>query len=306
MGQTSKTPSPNPTFKPPLAQGLAVQGGALLILVTGASAAAWLALLLPVGLDFILFLLLALALFLPIPLLIYRLYALLSARYTVEREGLRLRWGLRGEDLPLSEIEWVRMATDLAFDIPRPRFIWPGAMLGTRRVRELGLVEYMASGSRNLTLIATPARVYAISPTDARGFLAAVRKANELGSLLPFTAYSTRPAMFLRRVWGDRLARWLILASLILDMALFVQVSLMIPARQQVSFGFDPAGLPLPPGPPQMLMLFPILAGAAFIFDLFAGIYFYRSEAQRPAARLLFASMPVTPLLLIIALAFIR
>ncbi len=306
MAQTNKTPSPNFTFKPPLAQGLTVQGGALMFLAVGASAAVWVALLLPVGANFIFFLLLALLLFLPIPLLIYRIYALLSARYTVEREGLRLRWGLRGEDLPLTDIEWVRLAADLAFDLPRPRFIWPGALLGTRRVRELGLVEYMASGAENLTLIATPERVYAISPSDARGFLTAVRKANELGSLLPFTAYSTQPAMFLRRIWRDRLARWLILAGLMLNVVLFVLVGLMIPARQEISFGFDPSGMPLPPGPPQMLMLFPILAAGVFIFDLFTGLFFYRSETQRPAARLIFTSMSITPLLLIIALAFIR
>ncbi|MHC1782772.1 MAG: PH domain-containing protein [Anaerolineaceae bacterium] len=306
MEQPKSFPAPNPYFKPPLGQGLILQGAALLVLSGGAAAAVWFALQFAVGVNFILLLLLALALFLPLPLLIYRFYALLTARYTVEREGLRLRWGLRAEDIPLSEIEWVRMASDLPFDLPRPRLTWPGAMLGTRRVRELGIVEYLAAGSNNLTLIASPNRVYAISPVDAKGFIAAVQNANELGSLLPFTPLSTQPAMFLRRVWQDAAARWLILTGLLLDLALFVLVSLVIPTRTQISFGFDPSGAPLPPGPPQMLMLFPILAGSTFILDLFVGLFFYRSEEQRPAAHMLFASMLLPPLLLIIALAFIR
>jgi len=44
--------------------------------------------------------------------------------------GLRLRWGLRAEDIPLPEIEWIRPASDLGFHLPKPFLSMPGALLG--------------------------------------------------------------------------------------------------------------------------------------------------------------------------------
>ncbi len=306
MDQPKSSPVANPVFRPFRAQGLLLQGAAFFILGGGAAASLWFALRLNMGVNFILLLLLALLLFLPLPLIAYRLYALATARYSVEREGLRLRWGLRAEDIPLTDIEWVRLATDLPFSLPRPRLTWPGAMLGARGARELGMVEYLASGPQNLTLIAVPNRVYAISPTDPKGFIRAVQTSNELGSLAPFNPLSAQPAVFLRRIWQDRLARYLILTSMLLNLALFVLVGLIIPTRSAISIGFAPAGFPLQPGPPQMLLLFPILSGLSLVVDLFIGLFMYRNEEQRPAAYLIFAGMVLPPLLLIMALAFIR
>ncbi|MCX8025688.1 MAG: PH domain-containing protein, partial [Thermanaerothrix sp.] len=37
----------------------------------------------------------------------YRLVALWRATYSIDRDGLRLRWGLRVEHLPLDVIEWI-------------------------------------------------------------------------------------------------------------------------------------------------------------------------------------------------------
>ena len=47
-----------------------------------------------------------------------------------------------------------------------PRLQWPGAMLGVAHVRDLGPVEYMAAEAAKMLLIATPQRIYAISPQD--------------------------------------------------------------------------------------------------------------------------------------------
>jgi hypothetical protein len=306
MEQPKNNSTSNPVFLPLRSKGLIFQGAALLFFGGGGAVALWFALQQMVGVVFVLLLLLALVFFLPLPLLGYRFYALLSARYIVEREGLRLRWGLRAEDIPLPEIEWVRLASDLPFSFPLPRLTWPGAMLGTRNVNELGIVEFLASGSENLTLVATPERVYALSPSDPKGFIRAVQAANELGSLIPFTPFSTQPALFLRRIWQDRLARWLILIAVLLNIGLFVMVSLTIPIRSSISIGFDTAGNPMPPGPPQMLLLFPILAGFSLIIDLILGLFFYRSDNQRPAAYLILGSMMLPPLLLMIAMTFIR
>jgi hypothetical protein len=102
--------------------------------------------------------------FAPIPFLGYRAYALLKADYYIDRDSLAILWGLRVEDIPLTDIEWVRPASDLTTPLALPRFRLPGAVLGTRRHPDLGAVEFIASSTRNLILIATSKHVFAISP----------------------------------------------------------------------------------------------------------------------------------------------
>ncbi len=292
-------------FMPPRQRGLVYHGVALLVLAGASVLTLILAIQRGVSGSFTLLLLLSVLFFAPLPLVIYRGYALLNATYTIERDGLRIRWGLRAEDIPLPEIEWVRPASDLGFHLPLPPLVWSGAILGSRDVSELGLVEFMGSDTSRLLLIATPRKVYAISPEDQRAFLRSFQYAIEMGSLMPLPAYSVRPAAFARRVWDDRPARYALLAGLLLTMALLVQVSLAIPGQQTVSLGFDPQGLPLAPVPAEQLLLLPVLGLFAYIANLVVGVFFYRRENNRPIAFMLWAAATFTPLLLIIAVIFI-
>jgi len=91
-----------------------------------------------VGPMFVSYLLIGLLAFAPIPLLGYRAYALFKADYYIDRDSLAILWGLRIEDIPLTDIEWVRPASDLTNPLALPRFRLPGAVLGTRRHPDLG------------------------------------------------------------------------------------------------------------------------------------------------------------------------
>src|SRR4030095_982171 len=66
-----------------------------------------------VGPMFVSYLLIGLLAFAPIPFLGYRAYALFKADYCIDRDSLAILWGLRVEDIPLTDIEWVRPASDL-------------------------------------------------------------------------------------------------------------------------------------------------------------------------------------------------
>ncbi len=254
---------------------------------------------------FALLLLLSVAFFIPLPVVLYRAYALYNAAYTIERDGVRIRWGLRAEDIPLTEIEWVRPVSDLGFHLPLPRLSFPGAILGLRKVDELGEVEFLASDAASMLLIAAPHKVYAVSPEDTRGFMRAFQDAIELGSLSPLPAYSAEPAAFARRVWDDRVARGFLIAGLALTVVLLVLVSLAVPGRAEVSLGFNSQGLPLEPVPGQQLLLLPVLGIFAFVANLFIGLFFYRRETERPVAFVLWICSAVTPALLILATLFI-
>ncbi len=292
-------------FTPLRTRGLMFHILVVVFLLAGSAGCLILSIQQQVGGVFVLFLLLSLILFAPVPLFIYRGYALYNAYYQLSRDGLRIRWGLRSEDIPLPDIEWVRPASELGFRLPLPRITWPGAIRGMRHVPELGPVEFMASSTGTLMVIATRQKVYAVSPDDSRGFMRAFQYAMEMGSLTPLVPASTQPAAYARRVWDDRPARVFLIAGLILTLLLFVQVSLIIPTRVTISLGYDAQGLPLPPVPAQQLLLLPVLGIFAYVANLVGGLYFYRRLPEKPVAFLLWISSAFTPLMLILAAFFI-
>ncbi|HEY9075420.1 MAG TPA: PH domain-containing protein [Anaerolineaceae bacterium] len=296
------------TFHPPLRRGLITHLIIIGILLAASGGCLWAGLGVSAqgneertNLQFVAFLLASLLFFAPLPWVFYRLYALLQASYTLERDGLRIHWGLRSEDIPLPEIEWVRPASDLTFDLPVPLFSWYGALRGTINVEGLGPVEFLGAEMNQLLLVATPRKIYAISPANPKDFLKAFRRVFELGSLTPFSSFSAAPSAFLLRVWSDKNARWLFLAGL--GLALFLAggvlgFSLLVPNAQVV---LTPSARVLEPVPANRLLLLPVLGGFLFIVDLAVGTFFYRRLDQRPLAYLLWGGNLVTLTLLIAA-----
>lgn len=294
------------TFRPPRRRGLIFQIGAALAFLSAGGLLFYLSMEQQVGLYFILLLLASLLLLSPVPLIIYRAIALSRATYKLEREGLRLRWGLRAEDIPFQSIEWIRPAAELGYNLTLPRFSWPGALLGFTSIHELGIVEFIAADSENLILIATPSRILAISPANLKAFMLSFQRTSELGSLTPMAAYSLQPAVFARNVWKDMAARVPILTTILLTVALLVGVIVIMPTRRQVSIGFESGGIPLPPVPSERLLLLPILAGLTGAISILIGLMYYRYDDRRIAAYLILTGAAATPFLLLLSLVFMR
>jgi hypothetical protein len=246
-------------------------------------------------LDFLLHMMIALVLLAPLPVIGYRLYALLSAVYILQRDGLQIRWGLRREDIPLNHIEWIRPATELGFRLPMPWLRWPGAIIGPRRVAELGAVEFLAADLAHMLLVATPEKVFAISPEDVSGFMALFRQMNELGSLAPLQAQSVYPRLLIGRVWEDRAARLLVLAGFGVGLILLGVVAIAVPNRETIAW--------LTVGetaPSERLLLLPVLDGILWLTDLVLGIFLYRRGGDMQlAAYLLWGTSALTGLLLL-------
>ena len=292
-------------FAPPRRAGLVFQISVALILAAGASFALVVALRSPKGPDFLAGVLLVIIFATPVPLFLYRTYALLGAHYRLDRDGLRLYWGLRVEDIPLPDIEWIRPARELGMHLPLPLLVWTGGVLGRRQVESLGPVEFIASDLGRLLLVATPQRIFVISPAETSRFLRAFQDVNELGSLTPISAQSVYPASLLGQVWADRAGRALLITSLILGLALLVWVSLAIPRHASLPLGFLADGRPGEGGPPERLLLLPVLDGLILVINVIGGFYFYRRQGQRPLSYLLWGSAAFTTFILLLAVGFI-
>jgi hypothetical protein len=258
-----------------------------------------------VGPFFVLYLLMALIAFVPIPFLGYRAYALLRADYYIDRDSLAMLWGLRIEDVPLNDIEWVRPASDLTRPLLLPRLRLPGAILGTRRHPDLGLVEFIASNSRNLILIATSKRIFAISPRNATGLVQTFARATEMGSLTPTEAKSVYPSFIITQAWDSPFARFLWISGILLNLGLIAWVGLLIPSLSQIPFGFNPFGSPNEIVSSTQLILLPLVSGLMFVVGITAGLYFYRWDRQRPLAFIVWGSSTLCAVLFLLAVLFL-
>lgn len=258
-----------------------------------------------VGPQFVVNLLLGLLAASPIPFFAYRAYALLRADYYIDRDSLAMLWGLRIEDIPLTDIEWVRPASDLTNPLLLPRLRLPGAVLGTRRHPDLGLVEFIASSSRNLILIATAKRVFAISPQNAAGLVHTFARATEMGSLMPTEAKSVYPSFIITQAWESPVARFLWVTGLMLNLGLIVWVGVLIPSLSQIPFGFDPFGVPTATTSSAQLILLPLVSALMFSIGIAAGLSFYRWDRQRPLAFVVWASGTLCAFLFLMAVLFL-
>jgi hypothetical protein len=240
-----------------------------------------------------------------VPLLTYRLYALRNSLYVLERDGIRIRWGLRAEEIPMTSVLWVHLRSELGTPLPLPRLRWPGAVLGVRHWPGAGNVEFLASNARNLVLVSTPERIFAISPADPEIFLHTFDRFTEMGSLTPLEARSVYPTFLLTRVWRARAARVLLLASLVLSLSLLVWVSLTIPSRLQIYLGFKPDGTFGDPVPAVHMLLLPVVNTIFVLIDSILGLFFFRREESQPYSYLLWGMGVLTPFLFLMAVFFI-
>lgn len=292
-------------FPPPRNRGLALHGMLVLALVGLAMWGATSAWVSEVGPRFIAYLIVALAAFLPLPVLAYRFYALTRSGYFLDRDNLLIRWGLRVEELPLSDVEWLRPASDLTTPLALPWLRLSGGVLGVRRHPDLGPVEFLAAESGSLLLIATARRVFAISPEDTATFVREFQRSIELGSLAPAPARSLYPSFVVLQAWESPLARFLWLTALLINIGLLAWVGTLIPGLQRAMLGFFPNGQPMEAMRPVQLMLLPLLSTGLTVAGWLAGLSFYRHEPDRALAFLLWSSSALASLLFLLGTLFL-
>jgi len=255
---------------------------------------------------FILTLLGSVIIFIPLPFILYSAFSLWRARYLLDRNGLRLRWGLRSEDIPMPDIEWVRPLEGSGVKLVYPTWSFTGILRGLRPAPDAGEVEFFATQKSKLLLIATPKRIFAISPTNPSEFLIAFQRTFEFGSVSPITPQSTQAGTFLGTIWNDARARWLLISAVLLMLALLVVVILLIPTYTNIFIGYTNPTTPAEPVPAIRLFILPVLSLFSLIMDILLSFFFFRREGLRPLSYFILSSSILTSLLLFAALLFIQ
>lgn len=289
-------------FFPDRKQGIILHGILLVILVILMGMALWAATGWAEGSYFVIFMILIILLTALIPFVLYRGYALINARYILERDGLRIRWGLRTEDIPLTDIEWLRRANESGYSIPTPVLAWSGAILGEKHSDSLGTIEFIASDIEKVILVATRAKVYAISPQNPRDFELAFQRTFEMGSLYPIKSLSTRPAAFVQQVLQDKFAKYLVPLNIGLTMLLWLVSGFIIANHTQLPLGFSPQGQSLELVSSQQLLLIPILGLFVLVMNMILGLFFFRRIEYFQISYLLWSGGVITPILLLVSM----
>jgi hypothetical protein len=291
-------------FLPARRRGVILHAGLLLLFVAASGGFLLLAMAQEMRGFFILYIVGCVGTFLPIPLLIYRLFTLLRAKYVIDRDGLHIQWGLRTEDIPMQEIEWLRTAKVMPYDIPLPRLSILGSIIGVQQSEELGKLEFVASDTNSLVLIACKTKVLVISPGDVKGFQYAFNRFSELGSITPIQPRSANVELLLTSILKDKYVRSFTLGGLFLSICLLLAVSFIIPVRETVSLGFNPSTNAIESAPAERLLLLPLFSLLMLVVDVAMGTYLYRKEGFKTASYFTFASTLIMPLSFILLVLF--
>ncbi len=292
-------------FQPPRQRGLILHAGLILGAVLASLTLLLLASRTVLGPAFLGYLLGALVVAVPIPLLGSRLFSLLRSHYTVSRDGIILKWGFREVHLPVTEISYVELAEDLLFPLEFPQMQWPGAVTGSHQQDNLGRVEFLAAERESLVMIGSGEHVYVISPGRPKQFVLHYRQMTELGSLSPLKPYSAAPAFLALDLWRIPRLRVLLVFTAVVSLAMFTVVAWFVPGLEQVSLGFDAQGQPLPPVSPGQLFLLPtlniVLVAASYLLSL--GMF--RLRVRHPFVYALWAGNALTALMFLLAVMLI-
>ena len=284
-------------FFPPRRAGAIFQISAIAVLLLVTSWGLWMATLAQVGPVFLLYLTPALISVPLIPLIIYRLYTLKNSSYTIERDSIRLQWGWRVERIPADDILWVRPASDLEIPLHLPRFRWPGAILGFSHLPDSRPVEFLASMSRQLILIGTVERAYAISPRNTQLFIQHYQRLIELGSLNLASSESVYPSFLFSLAWQSRLARALFIIGALFSVTLLAAAILAVPQHPQISMGLTISGAPRDPLPGVQILFLPVFSNFIYIVNGIVGLVLYRNPRERPWAIILWGTSCIAAIL---------
>ena len=172
-------------------------------------------------------------LLLPLFLVIYRIFVVLSTVYLLSRDALEISWGLRRELLPIGQIDWVNPVSEFETQLPLGVTFLKSAYYGEKRINGLGQPLFVATSPEQMVLIKRGNQYLVISPENARIFCERFDQINQLGSLKQFEPESENLTMLWQRVWADRWAKRMLIAGIISLALLLIAAMTICRAREQ-------------------------------------------------------------------------
>lgn len=235
-----------------------------------------------------------------VPLLFYllqRAWAAFTLEYWMDRNALTLVWSGRKEQVALPAIRRIVRGATVEQDDP-PWTQWPAPYIGTGAAglwQDVRMVATRPLGE--CLLLETDTRVYAVSPADVEGFLAALQERFRLGPVRePVDASQSR------RFNTGATALVLLGGGLVGAMMLFGVLMIRYPdLPNALAFQYNSDGVPLVVRQKTALFLLPIIGLLSWLVNGAWGVWMvYRSQVT--GAYMLWGGTIVVQLCVLMAL----
>ncbi len=262
----------NTDFSPPKGKSLAVNGivtalliaAILFLLISGSMGGqGWLS---------IVFIGVGLLLLVPLALAIYRIITITTTVYSLSRDTLEVKWGLRRELIPMREIAWVHPVSDFETPLPLGFTLVKGSYYAETNIKGLGKTLFVATAPEQMVLVKLNEAYLVISPEDKLAFTEAYKQLSQLGSLQQIEPESENLRMIWRRVMDDRMAKRLLLGVAISFLVLLLSTAIIVGLLQQVVW------VSMETVPSSRLFLLPLIGLFFNILNTLAGLFLYLQE----------------------------
>lgn len=266
-------------WRPKRLLGTSIGVGAILAVLLLDGLLVYLLIRQPIGFtSFLLGLLVALSL--PVlAVLGYLLYGLFTLRYLIGRDSLVISWARREEVIPLAAIETAVSARDLGEKIKVRGLRWPGYCLARGRGRKTGEVLFYSSDRvPDQLLIGTANASYMISPSNATGFLSALRARRTLGPAQELQQTREERGLLALPIWHDWVALGLLVSGAVANGSLFAYISARYPHLPELVPLLSEAGQVKLIGTKRELFQLPVIGVVVYVVNTVLGLGLHRWE----------------------------
>lgn len=140
----------------------------------------------------------------------YWTYSLATLSYSLDRNGLVIRWGITRQVIPLGAIE--RLVPGTSVGVPQVQGVsWMGYHIGRAEIQRIGDVIFYSTHQtpEQVLYVMTTERNYAISVPDPAAFARQIQVRQDLGPTAEVTHHVERMLSSVQGFWSDR-SGWLL------------------------------------------------------------------------------------------------
>jgi hypothetical protein len=223
--------------------------------------------------------------------LVYQIWGLISASYTMDRNAVVIHWGGVEHIIPMSGIREVVPAREMQNLHIRPSIRWPGCFIGIGKAEDTDTILFYATmPPANQVVLRTDTVAYAISPADLETFLPALRERLEMGPTQEVEESSIHPAFLDWDIWQDHWGLGLLSGTVILLIALVGLLCWRFPyLPAEIALRFTAEGVPVLVTDKDRIFYLTLLGFIFTCVNGVSGLYFYQRE--RTASYFLWSSL---------------
>lgn len=209
----------------------------------------------------------------------YQLYALVTLRYTADRNRMSIHSAGVEQVVPMPRIEEVRVGAP-AGRVSLPRLRWPGCVIGLGQGEgEKPIFFYVTAPSEHWITVVTPSVTYVLSPPDAKRFVDGIVTRQRMGPVRVVEQETHLPAYMQWEFWRDRWAWGILLIALAVDLLLFAVLAIRFPRIPPVvPLHFDAQGFADRLGDRREIFVLPRIGLVNWMANAILGLVAYRKE----------------------------